>query len=97
MSTRQYEALSILHPHLGEEALAETVNKMEESIKSLGGSIERTEKQGRRKIAFTVKKLNDGYFVLTYFSLPSEKIIDLKKAYKLNENIIRSLVSKKVG
>ena len=97
MENRQYEALSILHPHLDEEGITSAVSKFEESIKNLGGSIEKTEKQGRKKLAFTVKKLNDGYFILTYFNLPPNKIVDLRLFCKLSEPMVRHLISKKVG
>jgi small subunit ribosomal protein S6 len=97
MENRQYEALCILHPHLDEEAISNAVTKFEDSIKHLGGAIEKTEKQGRKKLAFTVKKLNDGYFVLTYFNLPANKIVDLRQYCKLAEPIVRHLISKKVG
>jgi small subunit ribosomal protein S6 len=97
MENRQYEALYILHPHLDEEAISGAVNKFEESIKHLGGSIEKTEKQGRKKLSFQVQKLNDGYFVLTYFKLPPNKVVELRQYCKLAEPIVRHLISKKVG
>lgn len=97
MENRQYEALCILNPHLDEEGISAAVNKFEDSIKQLGGSIEKTEKQGRKKLAFQVQKLNDGYFVLTYFKLPPDKIVDLRQYCKLSEPIVRHLISKKVG
>jgi small subunit ribosomal protein S6 len=97
MENRQYEALCILHPHLDEEGISAAVNKLEESIKHLGGSIEKVEKQGRKKLAFQVNKLNDGYFVLTYFNLSPNKIVDLRLYCKLAEPIVRHLISKKVG
>ncbi len=95
MENRKYEALYILHPHLDEEAVSAAVSKFEDSIKNLGGSIERTEKQGRKRLAFHVKKLHDGYFVLSNFTLAPNKITDLKQFCKLSEPMVRHLITKK--
>lgn len=97
MEIRDYEALYILHPHLDEEAISLAVSKFEESVKNLGGTVDKTEKQGRKRLAFQVNKLNDGYFILTYFKLSPSKVVDLKQFCKLSEPIIRHLISKKVG
>lgn len=97
MSNRQYEALYVLHPHLDEEAVSSAISKFEDSIKGFGGSVEKTEKHGRKKLSFTVKKLNDGYFVLTHFALPSDKVIELKQFCKLSEPMVRYLISRKAG
>ena len=97
METRQYEAVCIFHPHLNDEDLTSAITKMEDSIKSLGGKVEKSEKQGRKRIAFTVKKLNDGHFVLAHFALPSDKVVDLKHNFKLAEPMIRYLISRKAS
>lgn len=96
MENRQYEALCVLHPHLDEEGVTTAISKFEESIKNLGGSIEKTEKQGRKKLAFTVKKMNDGYFFLTYFNLGADKVVDLKQFCKLSESMLRNFITHKV-
>ena len=43
---------------------------------------------------FEVKNFKDGFYALTYFKLDPEKILDLRKNLKLNENIIRNMILK---
>ncbi|MBC7475551.1 MAG: 30S ribosomal protein S6 [Candidatus Sericytochromatia bacterium] len=97
MENRQYEALCILHPHLDEEAVTTAITKFEDTIKNLGGSIEKLEKQGRKKLAYTVKKVDNGYFFLSYFNLGPNKITDLKETCRLSEPMLRHFIARKVG
>lgn len=97
MEKRQYEAIYVLHPHLDEEGINTAIAKFEDSVKNLGGEIEKTERQGRRKAAFQLKKSNDGYFVLSYFNLNPDKVIDLKQYCKLSEQMLRHFIARKVG
>lgn len=97
MEARQYEALYILHPHLNDEDLSNAMTKIEDSIKNLGGKVDKVEKQGRKRIAFTVKKLNDGFFVLTNFDLPAEKVVELRHQFKLNDQMLRYFLTRKAS
>jgi small subunit ribosomal protein S6 len=97
MEARQYEALYILHPHLNEEDVSNAVTKVEDLIKNLGGKVEKAERQGRKKIAFTVKKLNDGFFVLTHFDLPADKVVELRHQFKLNDQMLRYFLTRKAS
>lgn len=97
MEKRQYEAICVLHPHLDEEGINTAIAKFEDSIKNLGGDVEKTERQGRKKTAFTIKKLNDGYFILSYFNLNPDKIVDLRQFCRLSEPMLRHFITKKVG
>ncbi|MFN8673175.1 MAG: 30S ribosomal protein S6 [Candidatus Sericytochromatia bacterium] len=94
MTLRKYEAVHVLHPQLAEEDLAATIAKFEETVKNLGGSVEKTERQGKKRIMFPVKKCNDGHFTLVHFSLPAEKVKDLRQYCKIAESTIRYFMVK---
>jgi small subunit ribosomal protein S6 len=93
MANRAYEAMLILDPTLDDDAVAATINKLDEGIKKLGGSIEKNEKQGRKKLAFTVKKKNEGVYVVTHLSIDPQQINELNRLYKLNDNTLRHMVT----
>jgi small subunit ribosomal protein S6 len=93
MANRAYEALLILDPTLDDDAVAATITKLDDGIKKLGGSIEKNEKQGRKKLAFTVKKKNEGVYILTHLQLDPQQINELNRLYKLNENTLRHMVT----
>lgn len=89
MELRKYEAIHILHPHLSEEELVATLAKFEDTVKNLGGSIEKTERQGKRKLVFRVKKIVDGNHTLVNLTLPSDKVKDLRAYCKISESTLR--------
>jgi len=89
---KEYETLYIVRPNLDEDAVDRTIAGVEEYIKGLGGTIVTTDKKGRRRLAYEVDKMRDGYYVLTVFKAKAETISQLKRMMTLSEDIIRSLV-----
>ena len=87
-----YESLYIIRPNLAEDAVDRAVAVVEEYIKGLGGTIVSTDKKGRRRLAYEVQKMRDGYYVLTVFTAKPESVVQLKRMMTLNEDIIRNLV-----
>ena len=82
----------IVRPNLDEEAVDRTVVTVEEFIKAQGGTIESTDKKGRKRLAYEVDKMRDGYYVLIVFKCKTEAISLLKRMMTLSEDIIRSLI-----
>lgn len=89
---RNYETLYIVRPNLDEDAVDRTVAGVEEYIKGLGGTVVSTDKKGRRRLAYEVDKMRDGYYVLTVFQSKAESIVQIKRMMTLSEDIIRSLI-----
>jgi small subunit ribosomal protein S6 len=82
----------IVRPNLDEEAVDKTVAVVEEYIKAQGGNVESTEKKGRKRLAYEVDKMRDGYYVVIVFKAKAESITPLKRMMTLSEDIIRNLV-----
>ncbi len=89
---KPYETVYIIRPNLDEDAVDRTVAAVEEFIKSQGGTVETTDKKGRRRLAYEVDKMRDGYFVLTVFQAKPESVAALKRMMTISEDIIRSLI-----
>ncbi len=89
---KPYEVVYIIRPNVDEEAVDRTVNAVEEFINNQGGTVETTDKKGRRRLAYEVDKMRDGYFVLTILHTKPEAIAPLKRMMTLSEDIIRSLI-----
>jgi len=89
---RTYETVFIVRPNLDEEAVDKTVAVVEEYIKAQGGTVESTEKKGRKRLAYEVDKMRDGYYVVIVFKAKAESITPLKRMMTLSEDIIRNLV-----
>ncbi|MBY0356471.1 MAG: 30S ribosomal protein S6 [Candidatus Obscuribacterales bacterium] len=91
---RKYETVYIIRPTLDDESVDRTVNTVEEFIKAQGGNIITSEKKGRRRLSYEVKKMRDGFFVAVRYEVKSEAITPLKRLLSLSEDIIRSITVK---
>lgn len=89
---KPYETVYIVRPNLDEDAVDRVVLAVEEYIKGLGGTIETTDKKGRRRLAYEVDKMRDGYYVLTIFHIKPDVVLQIKRMMTLSEDIIRSLI-----
>jgi small subunit ribosomal protein S6 len=77
------------------EEADKVVAKIEENIKTLGGSVASIDKMGRKKLAFEVAGFTDGFVVNQVVNMPADKIAELKRQLKLNDSVIRVMFTTK--
>lgn len=90
----KYELVYCLRPTLDAESVDKAINVVDSYISNLGGKVAKTDKIGRKKLAYEVDNYRDGIYLTTYFEAPQDKIIELKRNLKLNDNVIRQMVLK---
>ena len=64
---RDYEVLYILRPDMTEEEYTAAVEKFNALIQANGGEVVKTDIWGKRKLAYEIEKLREGYYVLVTF------------------------------
>lgn len=89
---RTYEALYIVHPEVKDDEIQTIANNVETLVTDNGGAIVRSEIQGKRKLAYEVKRCTEGCYVLLRFQAEPPCITKLETYFRLAETIIRSLV-----
>lgn len=89
---KSYEVFTVYKASLDADEVDKNLAKIEETVTEYKGKIEKTEKMGRKKLAYEIEKFNDGYFVNQIISLPADKVKDLRRMLKLNENILRTMI-----
>ena len=87
-----YETLYILKPDLEEEKKDALIAKFSEIIASNGGTVTKTDEWGKRRLAYPINYINDGYYVLTYFSAESQLPAELERNFKISDDVIRYIV-----
>ncbi|MGH7777042.1 MAG: 30S ribosomal protein S6 [Candidatus Dormibacterales bacterium] len=92
---RDYEILYIVRPELTEEELAAAVQKVTDLIGNLGGTHQRTNVWGKRRLAYEVDHLREGYYVLTDFGLDQERVPELEATLKISDTVFRHQVVRK--
>lgn len=88
---KKYELMTIFKPNLDAEEVDKLIEKISSIIVEFGGSVESTDKVGRKKLAYEIQNFRDGYFSTSILSLPAEKIAEFKRQLRLNDNILRTM------
>ena len=92
---RNYEAMYILKPTLEDEAINAAVTRFEDVVKNGGGEIIKSDRWGKRRLAFEVNGVTEGYYVLMAFKSPSSASQELERILKISDDVVRHLVIKK--
>jgi len=82
----------ILHPELSEEELKQHVERFTNVIVDQGGVIVKTDLWGKRRLAYEVKKLKEGYYVLVLFQGEPAAVQELERIFKITETVVRYLI-----
>ncbi|HHV96723.1 MAG TPA: 30S ribosomal protein S6 [Clostridiaceae bacterium] len=91
---RNYEALYVLDAQLEEQAIKDLVEKFNNLI-STSAELKNTEEWGKRKLAYKINKMSEGYYVLTEFSADPTFPQELERIFKITDGVIRYLIVKK--
>ena len=89
---RKYETIFILHPSLDEEAVKANVEKFKGVIENGGGVIENVDVWGKRKLAYEIKKVNEGYYTLINFNADPELPKELDRVFRITDSVIRHII-----
>ena len=90
-----YETVFILSITLGEDGITAMVQKFKDLIESNGGTIDSVDEWGKRRLAYPIKKQDDGYYTLINFKSAPEFTAELDRIYKITDGVLRSLIIKK--
>lgn len=90
----KYEAMFIVRPNLSEEEKKGLFSQIGDVITKNNGAVSKGNIWSeRKKLCFPIKKSDEGIYYLVNFSLPQEAMAKIRQAYKLNENILRVLIT----
>ena len=87
-----YEVLYIINPSLGEEATAELVAKFKTLVETKG-TVTEVDEWGKRRLAYPINDIEEGYYVLMTFTAAPELPAELDRQMRINVNIMRSLIT----
>lgn len=90
----KYEIMFIISTQLTEEEKKVAVSKVEDTLTHFGASELSTQIMGDRKLAYPIKKKENGYYVLTTFVMDGTKLIDVEKKLNITESILKYMIVK---
>ena len=91
-TTEKYELMYIINPTLGEEDTAAVVEKFKALVEQ-HGTIDEMELMGKRRLAYEINNLTDGYYVLVKFSSTPDFPAELDRILGITDSVIRSLIT----
>lgn len=92
MAVTDYEVTYILRPSLEETDVDERSNEIAQRVKDNGGEVlGEIEKLGKRRLAYEIDDVREGYYVVMKFRTQPEEQKELERQMRLNENVLRAL------
>src|SRR5579871_3195963 len=86
---RTYEIMFIVRPDVEEADLDKLIEGFQKNVTDGGGEVKATEKMGRRRLAYTVRKFNDGFYVLLTIVAAGSLIGEIERRLRVSEQVIK--------
>ncbi len=89
---RSYELMTIHRPELAETDYRTLVNETEEFLRNRGATVAETDLWGKRRFAYEIKHLHEGYYSVFRFDAEPDVVDDLDRVLSLADLVIRHKV-----
>ena len=90
----KYEVMFILNPELSEEDTQSVIVKFKDLIAG-SGEVENLTEWGKRRLAYLIQDFTEGYYVIIDFASNPDFPMELDRVMKINDSIIRHMITKK--
>jgi small subunit ribosomal protein S6 len=89
---RDYELMYIVRPDVDEDGLRAAVDSVRSLIEAQGGEVSKTTMWGKRRLAYEVKHLRDGHYVIVEMHLDGAKVAAVERALRIHDSVFRHLL-----
>ena len=90
----KYETLFVVDASKGEEETTALVDKFKSLIEA-NGTIESVDEWGRRRLAYPINDMDEGYYVLVNFSAKADFPAELERVFGITDGVLRNIIIKK--
>jgi small subunit ribosomal protein S6 len=88
---RTYELMFIVRPDMTEEDLDKLISNLQSVVPASGGTVQKVDKMGKRRLAYTVKRFHEGIYVLMVVEGMGAVIHELERRLRVTEQVIKFL------
>jgi small subunit ribosomal protein S6 len=92
----EYELLLLLDPELTEERQGEIITRLREQIAKGGGTVDRHDPWGKRRLSYEINKKADGIYHLLHFSASAETLDEVTRVLKIDDAVLRHLATRRI-
>lgn len=86
---RTYEIMFIVRPDVEEAEIDKLIEGFSANVTNGGGEVKSVEKMGRRRLAYTVRKFNDGIYVLMTILADGSLVSEIERRLRVSEQVIK--------
>lgn len=90
---KAYELLFLVDPALDEETRLATMKRIDTVITEQGGKVDNVEEWGKKKLAYTIDKLEEGNYTLIDFQLDSQAVAELDRVLHITDAVVRYMIT----
>jgi small subunit ribosomal protein S6 len=91
VSDRTYEVLFIADPNLSEPDVDNLTAQVQGYLEKEGGRIQKVEKWGKKRLAYTVRKHREGYYVLLVAEGPAAMVHEVERRLRVTDGVVRHI------
>lgn len=91
---RKYEIMYIIRPNLEEAAMKELIERFNNVLTENGATLDKVDEMGKRRLAYEIEDFREGFYVLMNVTAEPAAIAEFDRLMKINDNVIRLLVTK---
>jgi small subunit ribosomal protein S6 len=88
---RTYEVMFIVRPDLPEEEMDKLISNLQSQATTAGATVKSAERMGKRRLAYNVRKFNDGFYILLTVDADGKSIHEIERRLRVSEPVIKFL------
>jgi small subunit ribosomal protein S6 len=92
LALRDYELVVILNPEIGDDALPDSLLRVEQAITSRGGEVVESNNWGRRRLAYPIQRHFEGSYIVSQIKLDPTLVPELEGTFRISEDVIRHMI-----
>ena len=87
----KYELAVVVNAQIDDEARTATVDRVKELVARFGGTVNDVEEWGKKKLAYEIQKMNEGFYYFVHFDAEGDAIAEIESRMRIMDNVIRYL------
>ena len=91
----KYELAVVVNAKIEDEERAQVIEKVKEMITRFGGNVTDVDEWGKRRLAYEIKKHNEGFYSFITFDAAATAPIEIESRVRIMENVLRYLIIRK--
>ncbi len=90
----KYELAVVVNAQIDDEARAAVVNNCKDLITRFGGTVGETDDWGKKRLAYEIQKMNEGFYYFIHFEAEGSAIAEIESRMRIMDNVLRYLCVK---